>query len=449
MNFKALLHFILSNALILLVAAAAHAEGTPQEPTPFAEACLDPGALAGRPSTNVLIRTYARVDKDGRKASDYLGVVLGYALEKLENDLTFVDNLAQCHGELKNSPSCDELRSFTAKQVPQLIKDVRFHLALAQSPKDLSSTFGSTTTTPNYKMWAIGTVKIRDWERTTKEEYETAANVLKSYKNEIVQHYLQLWNETKYTGTYGQRMALNASLIQVRFQHFQQYRSLMAAAPFLQYFDSANPSVEETLTRFQEFKLNALKEKAYLQDLQAKLQGQPSDDDMDQVIASALQYSAYVEFALMDNPEFCGLAASLMYTNMDRGLGTSLVIGLPLLAASFFMPGIVAYPLGIVASAFFVVDSLKNYDLANTRAMSVLFLDPGGDSNQTLLEARNNLEFEVMLFPLSLVGGRFFGTTLRAHFAGRIVTDARLNGKAYLPKYVMSVLEKFSRHRVR
>lgn len=430
----------------------AQATQTPKvEKAPFTEACQTPGSLQGRPVTGLFVRTYPEADTQGLRSADFLTNVVDLAVQKLDRDLTFVENLKTCAEPSRaQTEQCAELTAFMKVQIPQLLKDVRFHLSVAQSPKDINSGFGQTSTTPNYRMRALGTVKLKSWERLDKEEYELAQATLKSYEQEIIQHHLAAWNQEKYTGRYGERQAIKASLIQVRFQHFQQYRSFMAAAPFLQYFSTANPTVEEILAAFSEFEQNAKIEKSllsgYLRDLSLPGFVSSSAGLTDEIVGTILQYSTYVEFALMENPKFCGLATALIYTQSNRMLGTAIAVGLPLLAASFLMPGMAAYPLGIIAGAYFAYDSYKNYQTQKTRAGSTLFLAPGGDG--ALKQAQDQLSAEVILFPLSFVGGRFFGTAIRARVAGAVVADARLNFHTYLPKGVLALVEKFGQRRL-
>ncbi|MBX3019338.1 MAG: hypothetical protein KF767_15740 [Bdellovibrionaceae bacterium] len=421
------------------------------EKAPFSEACQVPGSLQGRPSTGLFVRSYPEADAQGKRSAAFLSNVVDLAVQKLDRDLTFVENLRACHGGAKaGSEDCAELQAFVKFQIPQLIKDVRFHLSVAQSPRDLNSGFGQTDTTPNYRMRTIGTVKLKSWERTNQEEYALAKQTLKSYEDEIIRHHLAAWKQEKYTGSWGERQVIKASLIQVRFQHFQQYRSFMAAAPFLQYFTHADPTVDEVIAAFSEFEQNATIEKnlltSYLRDLAVPGFIENSAGRTDEIVGTILQYSAYVEFALMEEPKFCGLATSLIYTQSNRALGTAIAVGLPLLAASFLMPGIAAYPLGIIAGAYFAMDAYQNYQTQKTRAGSVLFLAPGSEG--ALEDAQNQLTAEIVLFPLSFVGGRFFGTAIRSRIAGVVVADARLNYHTYLPKGVLSMVEKFSLRRL-
>lgn len=435
---------------LLLALTGAPAWGADEE-SPFNEACHEPGALRGRPATGLFVRGYPEADAQGRRSAEFLSDVVGLAVQKLDRDLTFAENLRACNGgPRQDTAECAELQAFVKIQIPQLLKDVRFHLSVAQSPRDLNSGFGQTDTAPNYRMRALGTVKLKSWERLNEEEYALAKKTLKSYQDEIIRHHLAAWKREKYTGSYGERQVIKASLIQVRFQHFQQYRSFMAAAPFLQYFTHADPTVDEVLAAFAEFERSAQQEKnlltGYLHDLATAGFVGAAAGRTDEIVGTILQYSAYVEFALMENPGFCGLAASLIYTQSNRALGTAIAVGLPLLAASFLMPGIAAYPLGIVVGAYFALDSYRNYQTQKTRAGSVLFLAPGGDG--ALADAQDQLSAEVILFPLSFVGGRFFGTAIRARVAGAVTADARLNFHTYLPKSVLSLVDKFSARRL-
>lgn len=420
----------------------------PPEKAPFSEACQAPDSIKGRPATGLFVRKYPSQDTEGHKTADFLGNVLDLAVQKLDRDLTFVENLKSCYAENRSKTECHEMRAFAEQQVPQLIKDVRFHLSVAQSPKDLISGFGQTNTTPNYRMRAWGTVKLKSWQLLDKDEYAVAKAALTAYQSEIIAHYLKAWNQEKYTATYGGREVIKASLIQVRFQHFQQYRSFMAAAPFLQYFTKADPTVQEVITAFEEFQANAKVEKEMLAGYQIKLQGEATASETDVIVGTVMQYSAYIEFALMESPELCGLATSLMYTSSNRALGTAVSMGLPLLAASFFAPGLIAYPLGVLASAYFAMDAYHNYQTQKIRSGSVLFFAPGGTTDP-LTEADDQFTTELVLFPLSLVGGRLVGTAIRSRLAGSaVIADARLNFHTYLPKSLLTVIEKFSRRRI-
>ena len=54
-----------------------------------------------------------------------------------------------------------------------------------------------------------------------------------------------------------------------------------------------------------------------------------------------LNYGSALEEVLLESPELCGLATSMLYTMSSRQLGNSIAIGLPILAASLLAAPVV------------------------------------------------------------------------------------------------------------
>lgn len=415
-------------------------QGALAETSPFREACQGKVDLKNRPRTGLFIRQYPNQDQTKMLLTD----VLDLAVQKLDRDLTFSRNLRACNQPGSDPALCLELQSFATIQIPQLVQEVRFHLALAQSPQEINSGFRQTDTVPNYRLRTAGLAKIQTWENLSTEEFQAAQQVLKKYEQDIINYYLKIWNQDRYQGTYGEREVIKASLLQTRFQHFSQYQSYLVSAPFLQYIAHEKPSLHDVLQALKEFELRATRERSLLKNMILQLSASAADSQIDTVVETALQYSSFLEFILIEKPELCGLAASITHTHFNRNLGTSLAVGLPLLTASIVLPGTMAYPIGILAGGYFLKQSFNELQIQKIRTGSTLLLGEDG-SSERLFEAQKRLTTEVILFPMALVGGRMVGTSLRTRLAGGIVKDARLNNNVFLPQQMLKIFEKYSR----
>lgn len=438
--------FLLGLFLTLLSASAwAESEDLqiPSEVNPVEKACQN--SIAQRPRTGLLIRNYPRRDQFGVEARPFLEGVIDLAVDRLDKDLTFINNIQKCHSEeFRDAKVCDELREFVSTLLPQLVRDARFHLSLAQSPKALMSGFGQTNTIPNEHLSASGSVRLHRWEKLDKEEFERAKKILKDYQSEIIEHYKKVWNIQTYSGRYEERQIVMASFLQTRLAHYDQYRLMLASAPFLQYFESAHHSTGEILVRLEEFKKNAKSEKTYLLDLRQRLQGETSNSDFDEIVRMTMSYSLFSSYLLEQRPEYCGIFTSIDATQFNRSLGTSLAVGLPLAAASFFMPALVVYPAGLIAGGYFTYEAIDSYQKARRRAGSVLFLDAAGGMDEALSDAYDQATFEVALFPLSFVGGKLAIKGFRSMVTGVVRSVPEMRGALYLPKSIERLYEKFS-----
>jgi hypothetical protein len=367
--------------VVAIEGAGAKIKEALKEKPPFNRACQFPGAITGRPKTNLLKREVPQRDSNGHSSQAFLKLVAAKVREKIETNANMTKDLAVC---LQSSaPVCADAQNWARVQLPEFVKEARFHLSVAQSPYQFETRIG-TQSLWNYRLDPLGTPKMVDWSYVSDQELVTARKTLDYYEREQT----------------AQAKAGNPdSLLTRRFQHFEAYQTMMSTLPFVQYIRSESPDIGEIRYAVSETLKNIDKEQKAFVKIEKDIRKNP-------VPAGALKILAYasiVESVLLENPQYCGLATALQYSANDREIQNMIATGLPILAVSLIAPPLAGFAVGVAASASTIVSAQSNLNAERVRSFSQVYGD--ADYFQRVAAAQKRRDFSVVFAPMGLGAG--------------------------------------------
>jgi hypothetical protein len=206
--------------------------------------------------------------------------------------------------------------------------------------------------------------------------------------------------------------------LSARIKNWASYAKVISTHPILQYITSAPLNRTELIAAVKvlrghlEQDIQMAKEKrTLLEKTSTPVHGRsgvrvgkrdlPTPTDA----LALLDFTPQLENLLLEKPEYCGLATSLVLTKDNRKLGNQLAIGIPIAAAAialpFFTPWIVGASFGAAAGGMAVVETKIERDHAFHRFLSVLEHETGPEettSSRYQDLARADKEFKVSLF---------------------------------------------------
>lgn len=326
------------------------------EEPPFLKACKDdPELIKGRPvaGKNLMDTSVDANDNRGNKTTQFLDAVGAKLKANLEANTNIVDTLIRCLSsqQASSDSTCNDVKTWIDKPLKEYVKETRSHLAVAQSEHQLRSYTKVAWKGVNKDLASLGSRKELRWEKVTEKELSEATRTLRSYEIEAAKAEMESKNTSKVTRktSRGTRRLhpgfMNDYMLVKRYGHFNLYRSRMAELPILQYLKSAEPSRGEVLSAALKMKEDLNKEWAEF-NKRAQLLKKAKDEKspLHPSLLAWLGYNVEVESVLLEQPQACGLAMSLLEYDAGRERAKALAIGLPLLAVS-----IVAPPVAIAA----------------------------------------------------------------------------------------------------
>ncbi len=333
------------------------------------ESLMIKNSFAYKPPTSSLKTSVPFADLQGLKTQDFLKKLLSKVKQKHQLNSNFSFLMRQCtyQGKFQISDSCKSMNHWLNNDLPEIVKLTRFNLALAH-PTDKSSMFSSGQETRlNYKLEPLKSFKQNNWKELNPSEYTVANQAFDQINNEINLHY-------KHDHSNDKDKKKRSDLLGIRHMHYMIYLSLMSINPILQYIQSETPTAFEINKAGQKIGLNLEKEKKYIDKVEKSIDevqqnGRAGVQTLRSEVLSLLSYQADLEEVLTENPEFCGIALSLKQIESHRGT-VSAISGLPILAASFFVPPLAGLAIGGTTSAYFIYKTKSNFTQLKTNEMS-------------------------------------------------------------------------------
>ncbi|MDG0816748.1 AAA family ATPase [Bdellovibrio svalbardensis] len=370
------------------------------EQAPFNFACQNANATVGRPKTSLFNRDVPLKDQKSYRSVDFLKQIESKIRSKIQDNKNMAKAVKTCLKQ--DSAKCAEIKDWTTNALPDFVGTARFHLSLAQSAHQIKTWFGKTSTNINTDLDSLGSPKLKHWDPLSAQEKAQAQKAMKIYQEQIRKEHKDSTAEEK-----------KEALLVLRYQHFEQYQSMMAQLPFLQYIQTAKPTPKDILNAVTELETNIATEEAELNKITKALAQNPLGTKS----LDLLRYATLVEETLLEKPQYCAIATSLVFTSDNRELGNALAIGLPLLAVSIFAPPIAAsmgasaltasgvgVGIGATAGAAFIYDSQKILDQERTRSFSQFYGDESGLELEQVRVAESMRDFQVITMPLALTG---------------------------------------------
>jgi hypothetical protein len=114
-----------------------------------------------------------------------------------------------------------------------------------------------------------------------------------------------------------------------------------------------------------------------------------------------MQYRSIVEELLLKNPENCGMGASLVYMMNTVNQEDSLAIGLPIMAASFLAPPMIAIAAGSGTTGIvFAYDSYADFKNKENQFIGYIYGDKMNSEYSELESAHTEQLFVTRSLPL-------------------------------------------------
>ncbi|HEX4925714.1 MAG TPA: hypothetical protein VFV50_16590, partial [Bdellovibrionales bacterium] len=362
--------------------------------------------LEGRPKTSLFRRAFPESDSQGRSSRALLSKLYDRVRGRVEGSYHQVQNLKTCLPRVSD-PKCSEIQDWLRKDLPEFVKAVRFHLSLAQSPAQAATKAGRASNIPNFSMRPLGSFKLVSWVPMHDRETARAHESLNRYRDDI-------HNESTRRVQSGELKPdevadfKSESLLAIRYQHYLTYFNLLSELPLLQYLKGPGATPAQVATALGQMERNLSAERAELDRLKALLD---KPGPLDRSVMDLLDYNSALEEVLLEDNQYCGLAASLKYTSSNRMLGSAILTAGPILAASFFAPPIAAIGLGVAAGGVHAHRSYQDYKLSERRLVSHIYGDGIGSELRDAEAARRIKNLSVITLP---VGFGLAGTAVRA-----------------------------------
>lgn len=371
------------------------------ESVPFVFACQEPNALSGRPPTALNQRSIPAFDKRGNRAIDFLRLVQEKVARKITENGNVASAIQRCLPEGAADADCKIVDEWRTTDVPKYLEEARYHLALAQGPEELLALLGDAKWSLNYRLTNAGTFKAVNWRPLRPNEKKIALSTLNSYRDEIAAR------AAPYKRDFDKwRQIRNDAMKAARYRHFQTYHDMLATFPLMQYIDSDQPSREELQIAVAKLESNIKTERNLLDKWKGLLSAANADSRIDPDLAQLMNYSKIVEETLLEHPEFCGIATSILYTANNRMIGNGLMLSLPIMAVSFFIPPSAAIIAGLSLGATSITNAQEDFDATKARTLSRVETD-SDDGELDELESSRRFRDRTVIAAPTVVANRF------------------------------------------
>lgn len=377
------------------------------EESPFMLACKEPPELLkGRPKTGLLIRSIVESDSEGNSTREFLKKVIAKARTRVQEGFNQIENISKCMPT--KSKECSELNKWVDYDLPEYLKATRYNLSLAQGPHQMKTWFSEASNDLNENLDPLGSYKFEDWTPLAEAERKKAELDLLDYKSQINAEVISLKKQKKIS-LLAVNSFKNESLLSVRYKHYMTYHQMLAELPILQYLKGPAVSRIDLAKAFEKMKKNLLSENEHLNKMENILN---DAGPLPAEILNLLNYNSAVEDLLIENSQYCKLASSLVFTMSDRQFGTSIAIGLPILAVSFFAPPSIALLTGISAGTNFAYKSYSEFSLTQQKALGFIYGDELGEDLKKLDHTSKQMKYELATLPIGLGLGSLITRTV-------------------------------------
>jgi hypothetical protein len=313
------------------------------------------------------------------------------------------------------------------------IKEARIHLSL------VTNTGSGNPTSPNSTLSPRG-FKSVDWSPLTPVELQESERILRLYAERFRQT-LQI-NETEYNsilqpydrsqngevwpnpmlvqdGEMRHRMLLSnlQGFMETRAQrHLDRYRQIVSQYPIINYLSSMEPSPSEIVQAAQRLKANAENELRDLQQMGRRINSM--SPNVPNEASQLLDYNLMVEELLAERPEFCRIATNEQNRRSRRAITQSLLLGAPLLAASFLAPPVAAMALAAAGGTVFAYQSYGDFVSQQSSAYAAVINDGSLRASQySVDEVRGFFRTDLAMIPLAVASSG--GLSLLSQGIGR------------------------------
>ncbi len=411
----------------------------------FLMACQDPQDVRDVPRTHLGKRRVPLADNQGVLARDYLMAVVQNLTVYADQSGNMADNVDFCLQDHQKHPSermtGDECKQYTDWAKGPLVneaKKARYHLSIAQNAFDRDwkpSTRLTVSYEPNTALTVPrGSYKETPWDPLTSKEHQVANEVLEKYRqhvwstNKVDSSTFEWKNRGHAKRTRPFKQAVSREMRYFRNEHLRRYNDTLSEIPLLQFIKSAHPDAAEIQGAAQKVRDLAEKEVKRLLGLMTELQALGPGDRIPQKFFDLMSFAAFSEGVLLNNPKYCSIATAISKTRDNRQLGNAIGISLPLFAIGLAASPLVAVGAGVAASIPLSLSAKKSYDQAlEQRFAQIVSHYEGSTGNEAedkknpfrgqalkeVVQARSNLQTELLLAPTSLIGGGLTRGTAR------------------------------------
>ena len=404
------------------------------EEPPFIVACKEPAdLLKDRPKTGLFVRSVIEKDGQGRKTRDLLKKIITKVRKRVTDAANQIQNIKECMSQ--PTPQCAELKHWVDVDLPQYVKESRYHLSLSQSQHEVKTWVSIASKKVNENLDSLGSYKYNDWAALTDEE-KTRANAQLSTYN------MQINKEAKIQNRFCSKCITRFSeeaLLAVRFQHYQTYHQMLAELPLMQYLKGPSVNKSELASAFEKMKEDLDHENHQLDEYERML---TASGPLNADVLKILNYSSQLEETLLEDYRDCGLASSLVYTMSNRQMGNAFGIGLPILAVSFFAAPVViavggtaalgatlGIGTGVAAGGAFTLKSFSEFRDTQKRTLGYIYGDALGADLNGLESAIKQTKYDAVTLP---VGFGLGGMAIRSLSVGAksLITGRKIFEKA-------------------
>jgi hypothetical protein len=281
--------------------------------------------------------------------------------------------------------SCADIAQWVSEELPKIVSLARGALALAHSTSQRGSMRSQDEVLLNSSLNEKKSFKATPWQPLNAEEAPA-----------IAKNFEMLKDEARKTAS-GQVLPIRtipddlyrSELLKMRHTFYMIYLSYMGITPLLQFIRSSKPSAAEISTAAKRVLSSLANENALLSKIENKLKnpevtGPRKIKEFDPSILSLLNYRAEVEEVLRENPAFCGLGVSLQQIKGNQELVPIVLVGLPVMAASFWLPPAWALAAGLTTTATVVAKQQDVYTQSFDRETSRVQRKGYSDFKETL-----------------------------------------------------------------
>lgn len=367
------------------------------EKSPFYSACQDPKSIVGRPSTGIFTRTVPTADSQGNQTVELLNKVAARVRLKIEANLQVAKEIGDCVRVKTIHSQCKPIHDWIQGDLSTYVSDARFHLALSQKSFSLDSMRDRGDRKINETLDPLDTYKKISWTPLDKNERQAAQAHLDRYLYQISQDKQEFMRKAEFKTSAEASAFENQEIQAVRFMHYWKYQDMMRQLPFVQFLSSSKPDLNEMKIAISRFENQVLVEQVHLNSWIKSLQHNPNP--LSSKPLDLLQYRTILEEILNEEPRFCGLATSLVYTRENLQLGNALIYSLPLMAASFFVGPTAGLALGIASGADAVLESQLALKEIERRTLSNFTGNKNSDELQELRNAELSRNMSIVFMP--------------------------------------------------
>lgn len=379
---------------------------TPEKDSPFSYACQDGATRKGRGKTGLFRNQIPKTDFRGTQATDFFKGVIDQAVSYGQENVNLAKNIQYCLGKGRSHPDCGAMNTWANNDFPKKVNEARFHLSLTEKPLKYHMGINagiSVGTEPNTQLgvpW--DSYKEKSWQPLTTNEKQRAKTILKKYKSTMAQ--TCGWDPKRLN--YGKNKVVARELQGVRARHFMQYNAIVSEYPIIQYIHSPSPGVSEISEAAKKLQDNAQNEINHLMNLRQQLSQLKPQDPIPWEALQLFDYQGMVEGFLMANPQFCGVAASAVYTDRNYD-NRRLLYTAPILVASFSgLPIVIAGTAaasGAISWSYFS-EARSDFKASKQRQMSQVFNEAQLSGAEDLAMKSREVYNQGMMLPMELVG---------------------------------------------